>query len=83
MKKKLWFKAKDYGWGWYPITWQGWFTLILYTVYLIFGTTPTLPVYYMIEVLSSTTILILICFLTGEKPEWRWGKNKPTRSKKV
>lgn len=22
-KKALWFKAKRYGWGWYPATWQG------------------------------------------------------------
>lgn len=22
--KTLWFKAKEYGWGWYPASWQGW-----------------------------------------------------------
>ncbi len=24
---KYWFKAKNYGWGWYPATWQGWLIL--------------------------------------------------------
>ena len=22
--KRLWFRAKEYGWGWFPITWEGW-----------------------------------------------------------
>ena len=22
--KMLWFRAKYYGWGWYPSSWQGW-----------------------------------------------------------
>jgi hypothetical protein len=30
MTTKLWFKAKNYGWGWYPITWQGWLITGLY-----------------------------------------------------
>lgn len=27
MKQKdsrLWFKAKRFGWGWVPVTWEGW-----------------------------------------------------------
>ena len=24
MPQKLWFKAKLYGWGWYPCSWEGW-----------------------------------------------------------
>ena len=26
--KQLWFRAKSYGWGWTPITWQGWAVLL-------------------------------------------------------
>ena len=28
--RTLWFRAKDYGWGWFPITWQGWLVTALY-----------------------------------------------------
>lgn len=31
---KLWFKAKRYGWGWYPVTWQGWSLTLVYAVLL-------------------------------------------------
>jgi len=76
MKKPLWFRAKNFGWGWYPSTWQGWIILVLYTIFLLYGTTPTVPKTYILEVGVSTLLLILVCFLTGEKPEWRWGRKK-------
>tara|TARA_R110000824_G_scaffold401771_1_gene615364 strand:- start:70955 stop:71281 length:327 start_codon:yes stop_codon:yes gene_type:complete len=31
-----WFKARNYGWGWVPVTWQGWLiTLIFVLAYLL------------------------------------------------
>ncbi len=30
--RKLWFRAKEYGWGWFPITWQGWAVTLLYSL---------------------------------------------------
>ena len=30
MSKKYWFKAKQYGWGWSPSSWQGWAVICLY-----------------------------------------------------
>ena len=28
--KKLWFKAKRFGWGWYPVSPEGWLVTIIY-----------------------------------------------------
>ncbi len=33
--KKLWFKAKEYGWGWYPCSWEGWLVLAVYLAVVI------------------------------------------------
>ena len=30
--KQLWFKAKTYGYGWYPVTWQGWLVILIYVL---------------------------------------------------
>lgn len=30
--RALWFRAKTYGWGWFPISWQGWAITVLYAV---------------------------------------------------
>ncbi len=84
-KKTLWFRAKNYGWGWYPATWQGWLVLTLYLLFIIyrgveskklFDTVTSYVFRFSWEFAISTSILIAVCYLTGEKPEWRWGKKK-------
>lgn len=82
-KNKLWFKAKRYGWGWYPSSWEGWLVTILFTllviyrankVSLMFDTESSFAFRYSFEILFMTIPLILICYLKGERPKWRWGK---------
>lgn len=85
MKKYYWFRAKNYGWGWYPCSWQGWLVLVVYVGYLLFrskvvkdmfDTSSSFVFRYSFETIFATVILIIICFITGEKPEWRWGKKR-------
>jgi len=36
--RPIWFNAKRYGWGWTPVTWQGWgITLLFFCGYLLLG----------------------------------------------
>jgi len=35
--RKLWFRAKTYGWGWFPISWQGWAITALYALLFSFS----------------------------------------------
>jgi len=80
---KLWFRAKTYGWGWTPSTWQGWFLVLIYLIQVIglsivaeqLFQTITGVIVYIILVANSTIGLIVISYKTGEKPRWRWGKN--------
>jgi hypothetical protein len=75
---KYWFPAKRYGWGWGPpCAWQGWVVLLSYFA-LIVGGIPFVHategnVAYIAYVFVLTAILIAICWLTGERPRWRWG----------
>lgn len=80
--KNLWFGAKRYGWGWTPITWQGWAATIGYIV-IVVGCTATLDeqsppreVIFMgvLPTVLATIALIRICYKKGEPPRWRWGK---------
>jgi hypothetical protein len=81
--KKLWFRAKYYGWGWYPSSWQGWLVLLIYLLLVIldifridssshsaFDTIRP----FVIDMVILVLILLWICYRTGEKPRWRWGK---------
>jgi len=82
MEKKIWFKAKHYGWGWYPCTWQGWLVLLIWLIVLftIVGTldkdnssVTEVVIPYLIKIFIIVSVLIYICYKKGEKPGWRWG----------
>lgn len=76
-----WFKAKLYGWGWTPVTWQGWLIIAAY-VFAVLGFTLTIDTNspprevfftFLIPVTLLTVVLIRVCYRTGEKPHWMWG----------
>ena len=80
--KTLWFKAKRYGYGWTPATWQGWACIALYTLALGFvalgvnwaaPTQSDIFLWFVPLTLLFTTILVVVSYKTGETPRWRWG----------
>lgn len=73
-----WFPAKRYGWGWgTPICWQGWVVYGTYAALLPLGFFLFPPIEqilgFMLFTQSITLALVLICWLKGEPPRWRWG----------
>ncbi len=84
-KNKLWFRRKTYGWGWTPITWEGWlFTFVVMAIPLMIRLTlkaldferGTQYFYTWASVPILLMFLILVCFRFGEKPKWQWGIKK-------
>lgn len=83
MEKKLWFKAKWFGWGWYPSSWEGWLVTMIGTGFYVCS-----YMYMDLESLTDTQIMIWMVtsisalifyfmfwgYTKGEKPYWRWGK---------
>lgn len=81
--KRYWFKAKLYGWGWVPATWQGWLITGIYLllVILVSSTLSLEPTFWRILSLILiveflTLVFIFIAFKKGEKPRWQWGLPK-------
>jgi hypothetical protein len=70
-----WFKKKLYGWGWTPVKWQGWVTLLVWSAFFIFGVINLDREWLksLVFIIIITTILIFICYKKGEKPDWQWG----------
>jgi len=79
---KLWFKAKMYGWGWVPVSWEGWTIMISYLIAITLNFknidagshsgSDTL-INFAIPFIINTIFLLIICYTHGEKPRWRWG----------
>jgi len=78
-EKKIWFPAKKYGWGWGPPNcWQGWIVLVVWLALMIgaalFLADMNLGLFIACE-MTLTILLVVVCWLKGETPRWRWGKN--------
>ncbi|HEY1506917.1 MAG TPA: hypothetical protein VGF92_21630 [Stellaceae bacterium] len=85
MVPRLWFKAKTYGWGWTPATWEGWAVTVAdlaavlgWIGYLVshreLATRPDYLLIALLPILAAVAIMIVVCWLKGERPRWRWGK---------
>lgn len=87
MGAPLWFRAKRYGWGWTPATWQGWAIIAVYAAILLLWAAyllanPGVPRRWhgaavwigVAPVLVLSAALVAICWIKGERPRWRWGK---------
>jgi len=82
--KSIWFKRKLYGWGWTPVTWQGWLVIAVWLILVLFfaltidENSPTREVVFtfILPIALLTFTLIRICYKKGEKPRWQWGHDK-------
>jgi hypothetical protein len=79
-EKKYWFKAKIYGFGWYPATWQGWLIILIYLAifgmltYIFESNIEKYSFFYFTAVSVITGLLIYISYKKGEPAKWLWGK---------
>ena len=75
-----WFRAKRYGWGWgLPSSWRGWgvlgaFAALSAAAFFAFPPNEK-PGALFACIAALTVLLILICWLKGEPPRWRWGED--------
>jgi hypothetical protein len=79
-ERRNWFPAKRYGWGWgIPSTWQGWLVMAAFVALLVLGSIvlhPRTQLWaYLAYVVVLGALLCGICWLKGEPPRWRWGRD--------
>jgi hypothetical protein len=81
--KKLWFKRRRFGYGWTPVTWQGWLTIAVFLLVVFAGLllipanskTPVIDMFiYLAFVALAILGLVYVATKKGPSPKWRWGK---------
>jgi hypothetical protein len=89
-----WFKRKIWGWGWIPVTWQGWLATVLYAtliIILVLNKEEAIPgnpdsgsnfLVFGLPIIALTVLFIFIAYKKGEKPKWQWGLPKDEKDKK-
>lgn len=78
-----WFKRRRYGWGWTPVTWQGWLIIALYVLVLVAAGLSLAGAddtqfgrelgFFLLIVTLATASLLRITYRTAPKPKLRWG----------
>ncbi len=70
---------KRHGWGWVPISWEGWAVtagFIAYTIFISTGmdksVSPTSEWWMQLGI--GIIVFIMIAYQTGPSPRWRWDK---------
>ena len=84
----LWFKAKLFGWGWTSATWQGWLSVVIYLVIVLFlssrinnpSSVKKTFFTFLLPLIFLTTAFIILAIKQGEKPKWSLGLPKPKKS---
>jgi hypothetical protein len=83
----VWFKAKRYGWGWTPCSPAGWLVTTLGATALIAGDLVAVLMSGSAPDRGTIVLLVLgwnalvvavligVCWKTGERPRWRWGRD--------
>jgi hypothetical protein len=83
-RETYWFRAKRYGWGWTPCSWQGWSVLAVWaSVFTAFvlgaaaaAASSDAVVFAAMIALAvvSTLVLVYVGWRSGERPGWHWGE---------
>ena len=81
--RRYWFKRRRYGYGWIPVTWQGWAAVLVFLAVVLSGVIALKDTsnnalsaeafIYLAFLAGSTVLLVIISFMRGPKPKWRWG----------
>lgn len=83
-KNGHWFKRKLFGWGWTPVTWQGWLATIGYVALIfIFAASvdenSSVREYFFTFILPFILLTITffrILHIKAPEPKWTWGLPK-------
>ena len=67
--KHPWFGPKRIGWGWRPVSWEGWLATALCAAVVVaagfhFNSSPM----FLYVTIAAVAALLLVCLLTGTRP---------------
>lgn len=81
--KDYWFKRRLYGWGWAPANLKGWIVVLVFLLlvflqsFLMQFQENSFVVFLLLflgALFIEIIVLVFICYKTGEKPRWTWGR---------
>jgi hypothetical protein len=82
--KRYWFKRRRYGYGYMPVTWEGWLAVTAYVAIVVVLVPAFLDApeetagreagFFFLFLAAATACLLMVSVKNGPKPRWRWGR---------
>ena len=94
MTKKFWFKPKRFGYGFYPISWQGWLSILIYLAVLFLSAytnnffcceiSTKEGMRFILDLILITTIASLLFYPKTEGPlKWHWSRKDKEKNRET
>jgi hypothetical protein len=72
LTERPWFGPKRFGWGWTPVTWQGWLVVVAFLAAVVLSGFYLAGAARVAVVVVLIVVLTLVAWLTGDAPGSRW-----------
>ena len=74
LTRKPWFGPRRFGWGWTPITWEGWAATLVFIAAIVAAGSLLFSTARTVVIVVLVALLILLSYLTSGPPGSTWGR---------
>ena len=74
LTQRPWFGPKRFGWGWTPVTWQGWLVIVAFIAAIVLSGFYLAGATRVAVEIVLIVVLLLVSWLTGDARGSRWGR---------
>ena len=74
LTERPWFGPKRFGWGWTPVTWQGWLVVIAFVAAIVLTGVYLRGAMRILVEIVLIVILLAVSWLTSDRTGSMWGR---------
>jgi hypothetical protein len=76
LSRKPWFGPRRFGWGWSPITWEGWVVSLIFIAAIVAAGLLLSSTRRTVVIILLVVALVLVSYLTSGPPGSTWGRRQ-------
>lgn len=74
LTSKPWFGPKRFGWGWNPVSWEGWLVTVVFIAGIVVSGFFLSSSVRVVVIVVLIVALLAISYVTGGAPGTTWGR---------
>ena len=74
--RKAWFGPRRFGWGWTPVSWEGWLTSLVFVAAIVLAGSLLSSAARTVAIVVLIVALLAVSLLTGGLPGSAFGRRR-------